>query len=74
MLIIVAFSLERYLAICHPLLSYTMAGRRRATRIIAAVWLVSLLAAAPFAVYTDVHYLEFPKGESGRGECVIGNL
>ncbi|XP_043237236.1 neuropeptides capa receptor-like [Amphibalanus amphitrite] len=61
-LIIVAFSLERYLAICHPLLSYTMAGRRRATRIIVGVWVLSLLAAAPFAFYTDVHYIEFPSG------------
>ncbi|XP_037086330.1 neuropeptides capa receptor-like [Pollicipes pollicipes] len=60
-LIIVAFSLERYLAICHPLLSYTMAGLRRACRIIAGIWLVSLLAATPFAFYTNVHYLEFPK-------------
>ncbi|KAF0293032.1 Neuropeptides capa receptor [Amphibalanus amphitrite] len=75
-LIIVAFSLERYLAICHPLLSYTMAGRRRATRIIVGVWVLSLLAAAPFAFYTDVHYIEFPSGEwrlSIHTELTSGN-
>ncbi|KAF0307283.1 Neuropeptides capa receptor [Amphibalanus amphitrite] len=71
-LIIVAFSLERYLAICHPLLSYTMAGLRRAMRIIAAIWLISLCAAAPFAFYTDVHYIEFPRGGYSESVGVVG--
>ncbi|CAD0217598.1 unnamed protein product [Spodoptera littoralis] len=59
-LTIVAFSLERYLAICHPLHLYAMAGLRRALRIVAALWLVSLLAASPFALYTTVSYHDYP--------------
>ncbi|XP_053616580.1 neuropeptides capa receptor-like [Plodia interpunctella] len=61
-LTIVAFSLERYLAICHPLHLYAMAGLRRALRIVAALWAVSLLAASPFAMYTTVSYHDYPPG------------
>ncbi|XP_068082669.1 neuropeptides capa receptor isoform X2 [Anabrus simplex] len=59
-LTIVAFSMERYLAICHPLYSYSMKGLRRALRIIAVVWMISLVSAVPFAVYTTVSYVEYP--------------
>ncbi|KAG5679782.1 hypothetical protein PVAND_009320 [Polypedilum vanderplanki] len=60
-LTIVAFSMERFLAICHPLHLYTMAGLQRAVRIIAALWVVSFLSAVPFAVFTKIHYLTYPK-------------
>lgn len=62
-LTIVAFSMERFLAICHPLHLYTMSGLQRAVRIIAALWIVSFLSAVPFAVFTKIHYLEFPKSK-----------
>lgn len=61
-LTIVAFSMERYLAICHPLHSYAMSGLKRAVRIIAVVWVISFLAALPFAMFTTVDYLDFPPG------------
>ncbi|CAG9128583.1 unnamed protein product [Plutella xylostella] len=61
-LTIVAFSLERYLAICHPLHLYAMAGLRRALRIVSALWAASLLAASPFALYTTVNYHDYPPG------------
>ncbi|XP_044734830.1 neuropeptides capa receptor-like [Chrysoperla carnea] len=59
-LTIVAFSMERYLAICHPLHLYTMSGLQRAIRIIAILWLLSLICAIPFAIFTEVNYLEYP--------------
>lgn len=61
-LTIVAFSMERYLAICHPLHSYAMSGLKRAVRIIAVVWMISFLAALPFAMFTTVDYVDYPPG------------
>ena len=60
MLTIVAFSLERYLAICHPLHAYTMSGLGRAARIVALIWLVALIFALPFAIYTGISYVPYP--------------
>ncbi|XP_067643459.1 neuropeptides capa receptor [Eurosta solidaginis] len=59
-LTIVAFSMERFLAICHPLHLYAMSGFKRAVRIIAALWIVSLISAIPFGLLTDIIYLEYP--------------
>jgi len=63
-LTIVAFSLERYLAICHPLHAYTMSGMERAGRIIAMIWLVAMISALPFAIYTGIiyAYIDYPSG------------
>nr|XP_037871108.1 neuropeptide receptor A25 isoform X1 [Bombyx mori] len=59
-LTISAFSLERYLAICHPLHVYAMAGLTRASRIILILWIISVVCASPFAVYTDITYRDYP--------------
>lgn len=59
-LTIVAFSMERFLAICYPLHSYAMAGLKRAVRIIAGIWTISLLSAAPFAYYRTINYIRYP--------------
>lgn len=59
-LTIVVFSMERYLAICYPLASYAMSGLKRATRIIAAIWLTSLLSAIPFATVRGFKYIKYP--------------
>uniref|UniRef100_A0A336L8B3 CSON001786 protein n=1 Tax=Culicoides sonorensis TaxID=179676 RepID=A0A336L8B3_CULSO len=63
-LTIVAFSMERFLAICHPLHSYRMSGLRRAMRIIAILWTMSFISAVPFAMYTDIDYLTYPPDNS----------
>ncbi|XP_023710114.1 neuropeptides capa receptor isoform X1 [Cryptotermes secundus] len=63
-LTIVAFSTERYLAICQPIHSYTTSSPRIALRVIVVLWCVSLLSAAPFAVYTKINYVEYPPGSS----------
>lgn len=60
-LTIVAFSMERFLAICYPMqFSYAMSGLKRAIRIIAAIWLISLLSATPFAYYRTINYIRYP--------------
>ena len=55
-LTIMAFSCERYLAICHPIYAYTMAGIKRTCKIILLVICVSGVAACPFAVLTKINY------------------
>ena len=55
-LTILAFSCERYLAICHPMYSYTMAGLKRTYKTIFFQSTISAVAAAPFAIYTKVNY------------------
>ncbi|XP_063991336.1 neuropeptides capa receptor-like [Diachasmimorpha longicaudata] len=67
-LTIVAFSMERYLAICHPLHLYAMSGLKRPLRFIFAAWLVAMIAAVPFAVYTTVNYVEYPPGSDHNSE------
>ncbi|XP_033334211.2 neuropeptides capa receptor [Megalopta genalis] len=59
---IVAFSMERYLAICHPLHVYTMSGLKRPIRFILASWTIALICASPFLFYTKVNLVEFPPG------------
>ena len=61
MLTIVAFSLERYLAICHPLHAYRMAGVGRALRSLAVIWFLALVSAVPFAVNMTVDHVSYPE-------------
>ncbi|XP_011879991.1 PREDICTED: neuropeptides capa receptor-like [Vollenhovia emeryi] len=61
-LTIVAFSMERYLAICHPLRIYSISGLKRPTRFILAVWSIAMVSAIPFAIYTKVNFVEYPPG------------
>ncbi|XP_076175863.1 neuropeptides capa receptor isoform X2 [Ptiloglossa arizonensis] len=61
-LTIVAFSMERYLAICHPLRVYTISGLKRPIRFILAAWSIALVCAIPFAIYTKVNLVEYPPG------------
>ena len=59
-LTIVAFSMERYLAICHPMRSHSMNAMIRPTRFIIVAWLIAIIAALPFVLYTKVNYVEYP--------------
>ncbi|XP_068992734.1 neuropeptides capa receptor-like isoform X2 [Neodiprion pinetum] len=61
-LTIVAFSMERYLAICHPLHLHAMSGLKRPLRFILAAWLVGIICAIPFGVYMKINYLDYPPG------------
>ncbi|XP_074110611.1 neuropeptides capa receptor [Cotesia typhae] len=61
-LTIVAFSMERFFAICHPLESYTTDKPQRPIKIIFMIWSIALVSAVPFAMYTNVNYVEYPPG------------
>ncbi|XP_034934975.1 pyrokinin-1 receptor-like [Chelonus insularis] len=55
-LTITAFTIERYLAICHPFLSHTMSKLSRAVKYIVAIWLLALCLAIPQAIQFGVVY------------------
>ncbi|XP_043800244.1 neuropeptides capa receptor-like [Apis laboriosa] len=66
-LTIVAFSIERYLAIYHPLRHY-QSGLKRAIRSIFGAWLIALIFAMPFATYIDINYVEYPQNSKRNSE------
>ena len=55
-LTIAAFTVERYVAICHPIRSQTMSTLSRAIRIIVAVWISAALSALPYPLHTRTYY------------------
>ncbi|XP_050299268.1 uncharacterized protein LOC126738137 isoform X2 [Anthonomus grandis grandis] len=59
-LTVVAFSTERYIAICYPLYLRAISGLQRAIWIISALWVVSFLCASPFAALTKISYIYYP--------------
>lgn len=63
-LTVVAFSTERYLAICHPLYKLAISSLQRALRIITCLWILSFLFAFPFAINSSVHYITYPLNSS----------
>lgn len=71
-LTITAFTVERYLAICHPLFTQTMSKLSRAVRFIIAIWTTALILAIPqslqFGVITEV------EGNVERSHCTIKNV
>lgn len=55
-LTITSFTVERYLAICHPLRSHTMSRLSRAVRLILLIWVVAALCAIPMAIQFGIVY------------------
>lgn len=65
-LTIVAFTVERYIAICHPLYSYVLAEFKRVIHVIALIWCISLASASPVAYYRYVDYVRYPPDDTGQ--------
>lgn len=53
-LTITAFTVERYVAICHPFLSQTLSNLSRVIKLILAIWLMALACALPLALQFGV--------------------
>lgn len=63
--------MERYLAICHPLQTYTMDKPQRPIIIMFIAWSIALVSAVPFAIYTNVNYVEYPPGTECFNEVIL---
>ncbi|XP_066246582.1 pyrokinin-1 receptor-like [Euwallacea similis] len=57
-LTITAFTVERYLAICHPFFSHTMSKLSRCVRIIIIIWMVAFTLAVPQAIQFGIQELD----------------
>ncbi|XP_046383793.1 pyrokinin-1 receptor-like [Ischnura elegans] len=55
-LTITAFTVERYVAICHPLRSHAFSGLSRAVRLVVAAWVLAVCLAVPQAIQFGVVY------------------
>lgn len=66
-LTITAFTVERYVAICHPFLSHTMSKLSRAIKLILIIWLVALSFAVPQALQFGI--VEHPDKNSDFVMC-----
>ncbi|GJQ84305.1 hypothetical protein Trydic_g5243 [Trypoxylus dichotomus] len=53
-LTITAFTVERYVAICHPFLSQTLAKLSRIIKLILIIWIVSICFAIPQALQLEI--------------------
>lgn len=59
-LTIVAFTVERYIAICYPLYSYVESNLNRVIRVISLIWLISFISSSPIAYYRFVKFIRYP--------------
>ncbi|XP_064625206.1 pyrokinin-1 receptor-like [Lineus longissimus] len=55
-LTITAFTVERYIAICHPLKAHTVSTLGRAVKVIIVIWIVSAVCATPMAMQFGILY------------------
>ena len=70
-LTLVAFTVERYIAICHPLQAYRFSSVGRALRVLLVIWTVAITCAAPVTIYhTTYSYLQYPEE---AGSALAGN-
>ncbi|XP_059483582.1 neuromedin-U receptor 2-like [Neocloeon triangulifer] len=57
-LAIIVVSIERYIAVCHPLRAHTFSGKTRAMWIIALIWIISAVVTIPGGFATTLYTFE----------------
>ena len=53
---ITAFTVERYVAICHPLHAHTTSSLPRVVKTIILLWLAAAIASLPYPIHTRTYY------------------
>ncbi len=62
-LTITAFTVERYVAICHPMWAQTMSSLKRAIKVIVLSWIVSGICSIPMVLQVGIVYVQDNKGK-----------
>ncbi|KAK6170384.1 hypothetical protein SNE40_018793 [Patella caerulea] len=74
-LTITAFTAERYVAICRPLLSQSLSSLSRAVKIIIGIWIVACICALPYPIHTRVFYeIRNPYTNESIEESLLCNI
>lgn len=73
-LTITAFTIERYVAIVHPMFAQTMSSLNRAIKAIIIIWIVSALCAIPMVVQFGIVYLTDNNGNDIKESRSCGIL
>ncbi|KAI4459791.1 g-protein coupled receptor [Holotrichia oblita] len=73
-LTITAFTIERYVAICHPFLSHTLSKLSRAIKFIIGIWLVAMSLAIPQAISFGIIYEISPDGRTINDDHYMCNV
>ena len=74
-LTITAFTVERYVAICYPLLAQAISNPTRAVKAIVSIWVTACLTALPYPAHTRTFYhLADPRTNVSIEESLICNI
>ena len=74
-LTITAFTVERYVAICHPMRAQRLSSPSRAIKIIALIWLSACITALPYPIHTRTyHYVHHPITNESLADSLICNI
>lgn len=56
-LTLIVLTVERYVAICHPLKAYRFDGIKRAMSILSIIWIISIVCAVPTMIIPKIKFL-----------------
>lgn len=74
-LTITGFTIERYIAICHPITGQKVSRQSRAVKCIVGIWIVSALCALPYPIHTRTfYYMNDPRTLSPIPETLLCNI
>ncbi|KAK3758374.1 hypothetical protein RRG08_004194 [Elysia crispata] len=74
-LTITAFTIDRYVAICHPLRSQVLSSLSRAVKIIIIIWTIACACALPYPIHTRTyHEVHDPCTQEPLPESYVCNL
>lgn len=73
-LTITAFTLERYVAICHPIRSQSITTLSRVVKTIVGIWVMACLCALPFPLHTELIHIRHPTTDEPLELSIMCNV
>lgn len=73
-LTITSFTMERYVAICHPMRAKALSSLKRAVKVIIILWILSALCAVPIVMQYGIVYVNSPSDGRPMPESALCNI